>query len=390
MRKLAIPSAAFLSLSLVLAALAACAPAAAPLPRLVGAPTAVAPAPGPRPGAALTPEEAAWQKVVEAAKKEGSLTVYSATQFAGTKGRAVAEAFKQRYGISVELMLGSGRQLIERVKVEQRLKQPVADVTGTGTSTATEISMEELAAKVWPELPSFKDKSVFIADPVFDPDGTILNLVTNTTGPMINTNLVKPQDEPLSYNDFLDPKWKKKIIMSDPRGGGSGGFMWYSVMLAAKVLDEDYYRRFAQVEPQFWGGSSTEEYNMVGRGDYWMTPLAGTNSAGYIIVEGAPMKILGMKEGNVAQPDAFGVLKGAAHPNAARLFANWIFSQEGQTVYARAGSMTSMRKDVPDFLDVKVQIKPAPTKIIMRNWTISEETNSIHKSGLAERIFGKR
>lgn len=381
-----------LTLLILLSIIIACTPQS----RQAGSPPALIPSQStpsaiPTPNLPLpTSEDTAWAKVVNAARKEGTLTIYGSAQVAGELGVAISKAFKDRYGISVEILVGPGRQTVERAQVESRLNLPVGDVVFSGIGSATELSAAKLAAKVWPDLPTFKDTKAFIADPRFDPEGVILLFTMGMAGPLINTRLIKPEDEPRSYLDFLDPKWKKKIIVEQPYGGGGGGFTWFSTMKALKVLDDDYFRRFAANEPAIWGGSPVESYKLIARGEYAFGPYATTDSVGYLIVEGAPLKLLGMKEGNIARGNALVVLKTTPHPNVARLFADWMFSAEGQTVYSKAGAITSVRKDVPDFLDPAVRIKPEPGKILMRSWDVTEEGNRIEKSGIAETIFGKK
>lgn len=374
----------------VLAAVGACTPKNVP----TSVPTAVPQVSSGNPvptSPTLSPEHAAWAKVVEAAKKEGLLTIYGSTGFAGDKGRITLAAFRDKYSIRVESLNMPGRQIVERVKVEERVSQPIADLAATGTSSGTELSLARLVTKVWPELPEMSDRSIFKVDPFHTPEGDVLVMVMSTLGTMVNTNLVKLEEEPRSYVDLLGPRWKsKRILLTDPRGGGGGGFMFFSLLRYYRVLDDDYYRRFVQQEPILWGGSTTEEYNMLAKGEAHLIPAAGTNSVAYLIVEGAPLKLLGMKEGNLTQGDSISMIKGAPHPNAAKLFVNWIFSKEGQSVYAKAGSMESMRKDVPDFLDPRVKLQPSPQKLLPQNYSAAEATSQYHRERTAETFLGKK
>ena len=115
----------------------ACAPQAASTPS--SPPTGSVPAqanPVPiTPSASL--QDATWAKVVETAKKEGVLTMYGSAQIAGPLGVAIAKAFKDRFGISVEMLVSAGRQSVERVQVEARMNMPVGDVVFSGISSAT-------------------------------------------------------------------------------------------------------------------------------------------------------------------------------------------------------------------------------------------------------------
>lgn len=335
-------------------------------------------------------QDEAWAKVVQEAKKEGHLTLYPSAYFTGDKGQIVAKAFHDRYGFKPEFLIITGPQTVEKVRVEARMNQRIGDIVASGESTTSTLSQAGLTANVWQELPELRDKSVFKSDPIFNPNGDLISFSLKVNGPTINTNLVKLQDEPRSYFDLLEPKWKGKVILEDPRTGGGAGFTWFSALLYYKVLDADYYRRFAKQEPIMWGSGFAEMFSMVARGEAWLSPHAADTTVGYMIVEGAPLKILGMKEGNIATSDVMTMVKGATHPNAAKLFMNWILSREGQQVYARAGSLEPMRKDVTGFLDPRVKMQPEPQKLLPRTYDMATIINQYHKDGIAEGIFGKK
>ena len=93
--------------------LIACAPQGTPASIPTQAPTLVPVQPSPV-TKALTKEEASWSTVVEAAKKEGYLSVYS-YNIVGDVGVAVSRAFKSKYGITADIITGRGAEFVERV-----------------------------------------------------------------------------------------------------------------------------------------------------------------------------------------------------------------------------------------------------------------------------------
>ena len=107
--------------------LASCAPKAAEVPA-AARPAATAAAPTP----VANVEDVAWAKVVEAAKREGTLSIYSIT-LTGDVGIATARAFKDRYGVTVDVVSGRGAAFIERLKTEMRIGQVVGDVMESST-----------------------------------------------------------------------------------------------------------------------------------------------------------------------------------------------------------------------------------------------------------------
>lgn len=358
-----------------------CAPAAAPAP----APAPAAPAaPAPAPKAA--PEDAAWAQVVEAAKKEGSLTIYASSTFGGPVSRALAEGFQEKYGIQVGILVGSGRGNQERIVLEQTMKKPVADIMQAGLTSLVQVMEKGFTRSVWQELPALRDKSVFSVDPAYSPDGSVLSFVTSAFGPVINTKQVKP-DELKSYYDFLNPKWTGKIVIEDPRGGGGTGFAWWGMMKYANILDDDYFRKLGK-QMHFFGGASIPMYQMVARGEYAFAASSSDSSVAPLIAEGAPLRMVEMEEGTYVQTLNIGALTHASHPNAAKLFINWLFTQEGQTVYAKSASTAPLRKDVTDFTIPGVLGRPK--KILYREWKSNEAYLQYHKEKLHEKVFGAK
>lgn len=367
-------------LAVALASLA-CAPSAVPAP-LPPAPAPAAPAP------ALTPEEAAWQKVVAAAKKEGRLTIYS-FHFVADVGRKIAEDFQRQYGIPVEILAAASRVSVERIMVERQIKQPIADMLQSSPSSAAELVVRGLGSSVWKELPVLKDNSAFIMEPVegHSPGGENIAFSPQIDAAPINTNVVKPQDEPRSIFDLLQPRWKGKMLSPDPRAGGGSSTFFYSLRYF-KITDMDYYRRLAQQDLRFWGGSNMEAYRMVGRGEYPIYLVGTTVSVAPLIAEGAPVKLLAWDEGNFAMAIYITMVKDAPHPNAAKLFINWLLSPEGQLSFGKSSSVLSIRKDVPDFTTPGARI--TPKKLITLTWDAREQMSKEVRDRVFDDIFGKK
>ena len=277
------------ALFMVLVVVVGCTPKPTSVPTV---PTAWAPAPVAVAAPIPPPEDDAWAKVVAAAKKEGTVMAYIAPGFE----RTVAQAFQDRYGIQVETMVGTSRIQLERMKVEQAMKKPIADVFQTGLSSMVEALNVGLLNNVSQELPILRERDDFAQWPVYSPGGEIIGINLSTTTPLINTKLVKPGEEPSSYFDFLEPKWKGKILIEDPRGGGGSGFAWFASMRHLEILNDDYWRRLG---PQmvFWGGASVPLVQTLARGEYWLSPAVASTNVASSIVEGAPLKMLEMKEG---------------------------------------------------------------------------------------------
>lgn len=236
------------------------------------------------------------------------------------------------------------------------------------------------------ELPVLRDRSVFVVNPVFSPGGEILQVGPNTTSLLINAAKVKPEDYPSSYRDLLHPKWKEQIIMEDARMQGGGTAVLYIATSFYKSLDDDFWRALMKQKPALWGGSGTEIYRMLARGEYLVSLAGGGLSAAPLIAEGAPLRGLAMDEGAVSIGFMIGQVKNSPHPNAIRVFLNWLFSQEGQEVYARATSRQSLRKDVSDYTPPGARLQPK--RILDRTWEVAKYGNELDWPRILGQVFG--
>lgn len=370
----------FFCLTVIIGILVAgCAPAPTPTPPpMAPAPTVAAPT-----TATPNPQDAAWAEVVRKAREEGSVTVYGYV-FAGEVGRAVAQALKDRYGIKLEALAVAGRTALEKVKVEQAIKNPVADVVMGGFSVCWDLAVINLVDKVVDQLPELRDRNAF-KTVVVDFGEQIIYFAFSQSDLLINSKQVRPEDYPKSYHDLLDPKWKgRKILLSDPRTGANSTWNQFATSIFYKALDLDYYRRLTTQQPVLNYSAPVDVALGVGRGEYLMS-LQSVDSVAHLIREGAPLKFLALKEGSWAVGTCEVVIKNAAHPNAARLLANWFMSKEGQEVFHKAANGTPVRKDLPDFMSPGT--RPEPQKLFLRTVEVQEAAVKLLKAGIVEEIF---
>ncbi len=308
------------------------------------------------PARAVSSEEAAWQKVVEAAKKEGVINFYSITLI-GKAGVEVMKAFKAKYGITLELVAGKGSQLAEKIRMEQRSKSYVADLfEGTGATYAI-LKREGLLQSVARGLPAIKEgmeKSKFSTSPTEDAEGEVMVGTQVLNGFYYNTNLVKPGEVPKSWYDLLDPKWKGKIYLLNPLYGTG---IELHVVAFDKILGMDYYKKLFKQGKVAGPSGGREVKDKVARSE---VAIAGPSVVTTLIpdmVAGAPVRPLDLKEGNLMRTNNFLATKNGPHPNATKVFLNWVYSREGHLVYTKALGLDGIRNDIPsaapDFLRLK-------------------------------------
>jgi ABC-type Fe3+ transport system substrate-binding protein len=148
-------------------------------------------------------QSADWAKVIEAAKKEGKVTLYTSTLGAPFH-TAVLKSFEKKYGISAELLDVRASELRERIRTEQSTNRFIGDVLQGGAATTLRQQRE---GQLQPHggLPNLAN----LRDPFKATDSQVPSYVL-AYGVLVNTNLVKPADEPKSWKDLLDAKWKGK------------------------------------------------------------------------------------------------------------------------------------------------------------------------------------
>ncbi|MDO8637488.1 MAG: extracellular solute-binding protein [Dehalococcoidia bacterium] len=335
--------------------------------------------------------DAEWQKVITAAQQEGKLMMYDSTFFAGDKRIAIPRAFKERYGIPMEILVtGGSSATIERLQVEQRMGLYVADVFVAGSLSGPRMISMGLSQEVAKELPVLKDKDVFIMDMVYSPEGEAIVFGYTPMGVAANSKLVQ-LGEIQSYKDLMKPKYKGKIIMRDPRLGSGGSPLSLGTLRHLKIFDDTFLSTLAQQQGIYmWGGGEQEVAQMVARGEYMVHMGADLYLLyGPLVREGAPVMPVYMQEGTVGMPNIILMSKGANHPNAARLFINWLLSSEGQKVYHEVGATTPMRKDVPDFLPADMKKEPIK-KLLPTDWETTQAILKMISDKDFDNIFGKR
>lgn len=198
------------------------------------------------------------------------------------------------------------------------------------------------------DIPVLKEKDVWVLDPLStDPQGHLVLDFPAHYPPAINTNLVKPADEPKSYMDLLDPKWKGKIMDNDPNISTSP-YMTYVPLTKYKVLSEDYFRKLGEQNIQFVRGES-EKAEKLSRGEFPVAFMGSESTFPAFAAEGAPIKALAMQEGTPVSGNAMVAIKNSPHPNAAKLFINWIISEEGSSLLAKMKGQMSLRKGATDY-----------------------------------------
>ena len=302
-----------------------------------------------------------WDRTVQAAEKEGQLIVYI-----GGYGAIIdAGLFQKAYPkIKITHITGAGTDLTARISAERRAGKYLADVYNGGGNSLfqvlysgkmldpikTALILPEVvgAANWWEGKPKYADKE---GQYIFVYEGN----VAAGAGAAFNTQLIDPR-EYKSYWDFLNPKLKGKILSTDIRRVRGAGIPWQFLYYHADLGPKYLRRLFGEMDVTMVA-DLRQAVDWLGVGKFALAmPLQGgtvfkAKNQGLSVDQFSPFHF---KEG-VNLSSAFGslaMLNRAPHPNAAKVFINWLLSREGQILFQKVISQpgdarNSRRIDVP-------------------------------------------
>lgn len=306
-----------------------------------------------------------WEKVLAAAEAEGQVNI------SGPPGdafrEAIVDAFRKAYPkIQVELLGGSGRDKVAKILRERQAGIYGWDLYISGPTSAL-AAFKPVGAfepfKPLVVLPETINDSNWIGG--FDAGWADIEkkLYYTFAGTVADDNIhvnwdVVPAGQIKSALDLLDPKWSGKIAMQDPRIEGKG---LNDMLVLMVVYGEDYVRKLLSTQKIVYTNDRRQLVEWVVRGRH---PVAiGLNEYFLVIFQD---KGLGKNVNAVMDPKAsvywssgssgIGFFNRAPHPNATKVYVNWLLSRSGQTEWIKTQT-NSRRTDVAPF-DPKTMMKP--------------------------------
>ena len=291
---------------------------------------------------------AEWDKLVDAAKKEGKVTV-SIPASAELK-KQIEEQFKNRYGLEVEIFTARGGTAVRRMADEFKAGVRHFDLHFGGSSSIISGMLDEGILdpiEPWLALPEVKDPKQWWGGHLWVDNAKRFIYMFQAYLPEIiwyNTDLVKP-GEIRSFDDFLDPKWKDKIGYLDPRTPGAGDSTWSFMW---RVKGEEYLKKFV-AQDLYLGRDQRLLAESLARGRVAVTIGLSYYSFLPFLKAGLPIKALPrLKEGTYGTGGSgnLAVIKAPAHPSSTRVFVNWLLGREGQEIVSRALGQATRRLDV--------------------------------------------
>ena len=288
--------------------------------------------------------------LIQAAKKEGKVVWY--TSLAIPSSTAIAHAFRTKYaGVDVEVHRTGSQRVLQRVMQEAGAGIKNADVIHT--SDAGHFVLFKDKGMLMKYIP--KGAEIFPAG-FKDKDGFYFGMRATLSVISYNPKSVAEKDAPKTWKDLLNPKWKGKMVSAHP---GYSGIIMTHVLALVNLYGWEYFRELAK-NGLHVVQSANDPAGVVASGE---RPV-GANGAEYFYYktqkQGNPIKIIYPNEGIPLVVSPVAIAKDAPHPNAAKLFSEYIFAKESQQLLAdREGLYTGHPEvtypaDKPKLKDLKL------------------------------------
>ena len=252
----------------------------------------------------------------------------------------------------MELFAATGPQIANRVVTEGKAGVRYFDTFIFGSCTGVPLIKSGLFDQIEPYmiLPEVKDPKHWWGGHVWmdNMSGTRLFYsfiaTKSTEGFWYNTTLAKAEER-RSFDDLLDSKWKGKIGLSDPRVAGSGLSVWSYLW---DLKGEEYLKKLVQQE-LFISQNLRQLAEALAKGRLAVALGIGVAQTEPFVKAGLPVKDLPEPREGTPSSNGYGsvaIIKNPPHPNATKVFINWLLSKEGQEIYSRVLMHGTRRLDV--------------------------------------------
>jgi iron(III) transport system substrate-binding protein len=312
--------------------------------------------PAPGAGAASTADVALYdgadrlQRLIDGAKREGGLTIYTSAQT--TDLGPVVEAFEKKYGIKATIWRAGSEAVLNRALQETRAGRYTVDVVETNGPELESLSREQILQQV--KSPHHAD----LIEPAIRPHGEWVGTRLNVFVQAYNTKQIRKEELPTTWEELRDPKWKGKLGIEQEDSDWLAG-------IAGELGEERAVKVFREIVAA--NGISARKGHtlltqLVVSGEVPLALTVYNYKAEQLRAEGAPIDWFTI--GNaIARPNGVGVARQAPHPHAAVLFYDFELSPEGQQIIGQRDFVPTSRKiDTPlnkvpmTFVDARVSI----------------------------------
>lgn len=282
----------------------------------------------------VVPVAAAGESKSAPIKVESEVMWY--TTMALDDSSVLVEKFKSRHpAIDVKLFRANNSKILERILAESRAKSAIADVVSAGGLPIGVLKERGALAKyISPESPSFPSGAR-------DAEGFWTDIYVNTFNLVYNTTMVAAKDVPKSYTALLNDRWKGNVGLDD------SDYEWFGNML--QIMGEEqglrYMRRLASLQPAMRAGHSLIA-TLVAAGEFAIYPDGYPRRVEVLRERGARTIDWLWLEPAIAELHPTAIMANAPHPNAARIFTDYLLSLEGQQLIGVQFGRVPSRKGV--------------------------------------------
>ena len=285
------------------------------------------------------PAEAITPQLIEAAKKEGKVVWYTSIDLAVAE--RISGAFREKFsGIEVRVERTGAERVFQRIGQEYASDVHAVDIANSSdTSHLLEWKRQGILLPYVPE-----DVAKYYKPEHRDADGTFAGFRATLCPMAYNTKLVKAEDAPSSFKDLLDPKWKGKIVKAHP---GYSGTILTATFEMVRDIGWEYFEALAK-QNVMQVQSSTDPPKKLSLGE--RSVMADGNEYNVFLLKesGQPVEAIYPAEGTPFVIGPNGIFKAAPNPIAAKLFQNYCFTPEAQTMMIEIGGLRSLHSGVKE------------------------------------------
>ena len=268
------------------------------------------------------------EQLIAGAKKEGKLVVYASAT--APQLQMYFAAFNKRYPfIKTEYFRTGKQKLVSKILFEEQAKQHIADVVHTSVIETNILKHRGALSKYVPL------ESAALPAQYKDPEGFWTSAYASGTLLGYNSRQVKRAEIPKTYDELLNPRWKNAIAID------SNKIEWFAMLL--KLKGRSYMEKLAALNPTLRDGN-TLVLQLLAAGEFPISAGVYEYSVEDLKAKGAPVDWFGL-EPVITYTVAVSLPSQPNHPNAAKLFIEWLLSKEGQEVINQYGRVP-IRDDV--------------------------------------------
>lgn len=271
------------------------------------------------------------QRLIDGARREGELTLY--TSLTQEDMAIINGAFEKKYGVKVKMWRAGADKVLQRAVTEASANRFDVDVMEAGTPALEALHREKLLVAV--KSPHHADLMPQAVPAHYEWAGSRLNVFVHA----YNTNLIKKEALPKTYQDLTDPKWQGKlgIEFSDED--------WFA-MLVRDMGEEKGLKLFRDIRAA--NGMSVRKghtllTNLVASGEVPFALTVYNFTAEQTKQKGAPLDWFVMSPA-IARANGLAVARRAPHPHAALLYYDFMISEDGQQILAKRDFVTTSSK----------------------------------------------